>query len=317
MVYDSARHATRRDVVRYGGSAAIVVLAAGCLGDDDDDAADADDDAADDEPADEDAEGVVVGTEAGFPPFEMIEDGEIVGFDIDLTEAVLEEAEGYELEEFRDMEFGSLIPALQDGSIDVIAAAMTITEEREEEIDFSDPYFSADQSVLVAEGADFEPESLEDFDGQAVGAQVGTTGEGVVEEELIEEGRIDDGDYSSYDSYVLAVEDLERGIVDAIVIDEPVGETFADDRAVEVAFVHETGEEFGLGVREDDDDLREAINEGLEAIEEDGTYDDLVAEWFGEPEDDDDEEDGDEDDEAGDDEADDNGNGDDGDDQEG
>lgn len=277
---------TRRDSLRYGGCVALALLTAGYLQDDEDD-----------------AEGVVVGTEAGFPPFEMIEDGEIVGFDVDLTEAVLEEAEGYELEEWRDMEFGSLIPALQDGSIDLIAAAMTITEEREEQIAFSDPYFSADQSVLVAETAEFQPESLEDFDGQAVGAQVGTTGEGVVEEDLIEDGRIDDADYSSYDSYVLAVEDLERGIVDAIVIDEPVGETFADERDVEVAFVHETGEEFGLGVRQEDEDLLEAVNEGLEAIEEDSTYDELVSEWFGEEvdveeEDDEGEEDEDEDDEA-------------------
>ncbi|TYL36257.1 basic amino acid ABC transporter substrate-binding protein [Natronococcus pandeyae] len=300
-------HITRRDALRYGGTTGVVLLAAGCLGEDGDPEAAAEDDeggAEDDDgeiEADEndeengEAEGIVVGTEAGFPPFEMIEDGEIVGFDVDLTEAVLEEAEGYEHEEWQDMEFGSLIPALEDGSIDLIAAAMTITEEREEQIAFTDPYFSADQSVLVAEDADFQPESLEDFDGQTVAAQVGTTGEGVVEEELIEEGRIGEGDYSSYDSYVLAVEDLERGIVEAIVIDEPVGDTFADERNVEVAFTHETGEEFGLGVRQEDDDLREALNEGLATIEEDSTFDDLVAEWFGG--DDADEDDEDEDDE--------------------
>ncbi|WP_255167864.1 basic amino acid ABC transporter substrate-binding protein [Natrononativus amylolyticus] len=276
------RTLTRRDSIQYGGAAALALLTAGYLQED------------------EDAESIVVGTEAGFPPFEMIEDGEIVGFDIDLTEAVLEEAEGYELETWQDMEFGSLIPALQDGSIDVIAAAMTITEEREEEIAFSDPYFSSDQSILVAEGGDFQPESLDDFDGQAVGAQVGTTGEGIVEEDLIEPGLIDDADYSSYDSYVLAVEDLERGIVDAVLIDEPVGETFADEREVEVAFVEETDEEFGLGVRQEDDDLREAINEGLETIEEDSTYDDLISEWFGQ-EDIDEDENGDDEDENGDD----------------
>ncbi|MHC3437098.1 transporter substrate-binding domain-containing protein [Natrialbaceae archaeon A-gly3] len=278
------RTLTRRDTLQYGGGIAALALTAGFLQDD------------------EEVEGVVVGTEAGFPPFEMIEDGEIVGFDVDLTEAVLEEAEGYELEEWRDMEFGSLIPALQDGSIDLIAAAMTITEEREEEIAFSDPYFSADQSVLVAEDADFQPESFEDFDGQTVGSQVGTTGEGVVQEELIEEGRIDDADFSSYDSFVLAVEDLERGIVDAIVIDEPVGETFADDRDVEVAFVFETGEEFGLGVRQDEEELLEAVNEGLETIEEDSTYDELVSEWFGNGVEDDDEDDEDDEDEIEDDE---------------
>lgn len=278
----------RRSYLRLGGGTGLVLLAAGCLGQEEDDGiedengddeADADDDS--DENGATDAEGIVVGTEAGFPPFEMIEDGEIVGFDIDLTEAVLEETDEYELEEWQDIAFDSLIPALQDGSIDVIAAAMTITEEREEQIAFTDPYFSADQSVLVAEDGGFQPDSFEDFDGNTVGAQVGTTGEGVVEDELIEAGHISDADYSSYDSYVLAVEDLERGIVDAIVIDDPVGETFADDRAVEVAFTHETGEEFGLGVRQDDDDLREAMNDGLASLEESSEYDDLVSEWFG------------------------------------
>ncbi|MFC4438323.1 MULTISPECIES: transporter substrate-binding domain-containing protein [Natrialbaceae] len=290
MVDITSDHITRRETLRYGGTTAVALLATGCLGQDDTGEADEDAEnseadagtgAAENGEENGEVESVVVGTEAGFPPFEMIEDGEIVGFDVDLTEAMLEEAQGYELEEWRDLEFGSLIPALEDGSIDVIAAAMTITEEREEQIAFTDPYFSADQSVLVAEGGDFQPESLEDFDGQSVGAQVGTTGEGVVEEELIEAGRIGEGDYASYDSYILAVEDLERGIVDAIVIDEPVGDTFADERNVEVALTHETGEEFGLGVRQEDDDLREALNEGLESIEESSEYEELLSEWFG------------------------------------
>jgi len=260
-----------------GSAAATIALTAGCLGNGDEPEGD------DDElegAADAALETVTAGTEPGFPPFEMVEDGELVGFDVDLLEGALEESGAYELDGWEELEFGSLIPALNEGNIDVIAAAMTITEEREEQIAFSDPYYSAEQSVLVAADGTFQPESFADFDGQSVGAQSGTTGETIVEEELIESGAIDDGEYSSFDSYVLAVEDLERGILDAVVLDEPVGETFADDRDVEVAFVFETGEEFGLGVRQDDTELLEALNEGIAALEDAGTYDELVAEWF-------------------------------------
>ncbi|WP_254766233.1 basic amino acid ABC transporter substrate-binding protein [Salinilacihabitans rarus] len=222
---------------------------------------------------------IVAGTAPGFPPFEMTEDGDLVGFDVDLLEAVVEETD-YELTEWQEFDFDTLIQALQSGNIDVIAAAMTITEERQEQIAFSDPYYSADQSVLVAEGGDFQPGSLEDLDGRTVGAQSGTTGEEVVQNDLIDEGVIGEGDYTSYDNYVLAVEDLERGLIDAVILDQPVGQTFESNRDVEVAFTFETGEEYGFGVRQDDGDLQSALSEGIAAVEESGEYDEITEKWF-------------------------------------
>ena len=224
---------------------------------------------------------IIAGTAPGFEPFEMTRDGELVGFDIDHLEAVVEETD-YTLASWNEYEFDSLIPALENGNIDVIAAAMTITEERQESIAFTDPYYSADQSVLVQSGADFQPESLEDLEGSQVGAQSGTTGETVVQEQLIDEGLISEDDYTSYDNYVLAVQDLERGLIDAIVIDEPVGNSFQEDHDVEVAFTHETDEQYGLGVRQGDDDLREALNEGIAAVQESSQYEEITQEWFGE-----------------------------------
>ena len=79
---------------------------------------------------------LTAGTAPGFPPFEMKEGGDLVGFDIDLLEAVVENADGYELDGWEEFEFSSLIPALQNGNIDVIAAGMTINEKRDETIDF-------------------------------------------------------------------------------------------------------------------------------------------------------------------------------------
>ncbi|MCL9814225.1 basic amino acid ABC transporter substrate-binding protein [Natranaeroarchaeum aerophilus] len=263
------RFVDRRNYMKLAGAASIAGLA-GCLEGDDENGEEADGENT-----------IVAGTAPGFPPFEMVEDGELVGFDIDLLEAVVDETE-YELAEWEQLEFDSLIPALDNGNIDVIAAAMTISEERQEQIAFSDPYYSSDQSILVQTGGDFQPESLDDFEGQTVGAQSGTTGETVVRDDLIEAGIIDEGDYTSFDNYVLAVEDLESGLIDAVVLDEPVAETFEAERDVEVAFVYETGEEYGFGIRQEDEDLQAALSDGVAAVEESSEYEEITSTWFGE-----------------------------------
>ena len=256
---------SRRTYLKLTGASSVAGLSAtaGCLGGGDE------------------SQTITPGTAPGFPPFEMKEDGELVGFDVDLLEAVVAETD-YELGEWEEFEFGSLIPALQNERIDAIAAAMTINEDRKEQIAFSDPYWESDQSVLVREGGDFQPSDWPEFEGMAVGAQSGTTGAGVVKDQLINEGIISEDDYSSYGSYVLAVEDLENGNIDAIVIDNPVAETFAADRDVAVAFVHETGEQFGFGIRQGESELQTALNEGLKAVKEGGEYGQLKKTWFAE-----------------------------------
>ncbi len=220
---------------------------------------------------------IVPGTSAGFPPFEYIEGGELVGFDVSLAEEVVTEA-GQDLGEWSDISFESLIPSLVDGQIDLIAAGMTITEDRQETIAFTDPYWESNQSVLVQEGGDFQPGSVADLGEASVGAQAGTTGEGEVEG-LVEEGTISGDAVRRYDNYTLAVQDLENGNVDAIIIDQPVAENFSSDRAVSVAFVIETGEEFGMGVRQDYERLSD-LNDAIATVKENGSYDDLVTEWF-------------------------------------
>ncbi len=222
---------------------------------------------------------IVAGTASGFPPFELKKDGELQGFDIDLLEAVVEETD-YTLEQWDDLDsFDSLIPSLTSNKIDVIAAAMTITEDRDQTIDFSDPYYSANQSVLVKAGSDFQPGSLEDLPGNKVGSQKGTTGEGIITG-MIEDGDFKESNYKGYDTYVLAVTDLENDNIDAVILDEPVAASFASERDVEVAFTHETGEQYGFGVRTDDDDLQEALNEGLQAVRDNGTYEQITKDWF-------------------------------------
>ena len=252
------RRLDRRSYLKAVGAAGTTAVVAGCLDDDDDNV-------------------INPGTASGFPPFEFTEDGELVGFDIDLAEEVIERA-GYEVGEWTDIEFDSLIPSLTEGNIDMIAAAMTITDERAETIAFSSPYYEADQAVLVADDGEFSPDSLDDLEGQIVGAQSGTTGQGQLDE-LIEDGIVDEDDSRQYENYTLGVQDLEADNVDALILDIPVAQNFSESRNVVVAFRIETGEEYGFGLRQDDPRIDD-LNAALEEIQDDGTYDDLVDEWF-------------------------------------
>ena len=228
----------------------------------------------------ESAPTITAGTAPGFPPFEMKEGGDLVGFDIDLLEAVVDETD-YQFEGWEEFEFDSLTPALVNENIDVIAAGMTINDDRDESIDFSEPYYSSDQAIVVRAEGSFSPGSLSDLADRSIGAQKGTTGEEEVQNELVGD-EISENQYNAYDNYVLAVQDLQNGNVDAVVIDVPVAETFATNRPVEIAFVSETGEQFGFGVRDGDSDRQTALNEGLAAVQDNGTYEELAQKWFGE-----------------------------------
>jgi polar amino acid transport system substrate-binding protein len=225
-------------------------------------------------------ETVVPATAPGFPPFEMKnDDGELVGFDVDLLSAVVETV-GLTLGEWEEFEFDSLIPALKNDRADVVAAAMTITSERDASVDFSNPYYSADQAILVADESDFSASELGDLAGAAVGAQEGTTGAGVVQEQLVKPGDLSESNFNTYGSYVLAVEDLVNGNIDAVVVDTPVANTFAANRAVSVAFTYETGEQYGFAVAEGDSDLQTSLNDGLQSVRNDGTYKELTEKYF-------------------------------------
>ena len=261
----------RRSYLTAVGAAGTTTLVAGCTGDG------GEEDSASNEGGETEAEVINPGTAPGFPPFEYTEESELVGFDIDLAEAAIERA-GYQMGEWTELEFDSLIPSLTQGNIDMVAAAMTITADRDETIDFSDPYYEANQSVLVSEESDLNPESLDDLTGLIVGSQSGTTGEEEVDG-LVEDGTITEENTRQYDNYTLAVGDLESGNVDAIILDIPVAENFADSRAVTVSFEIETGESYGFGFQQGDSNI-EAINDALQEIQDDGTYDDLVTEYF-------------------------------------
>ena len=222
---------------------------------------------------------VIIGTSADFPPFEYLDDdGTIIGFDIDMTKAILEDL-GYTVE-VKDITFDSLIPSLQTGKIDVIAAAMTITDEREEQVDFTDPYYEADQSVLVINTSTIVLNNIIDLQNYTVGSQTGTTGAAWVEEHLVDNGTMDEQNFSRYDTYTLAVLDLLNENIDAVVLDKPVAEAFMENKDVKIIKTIITGESYGLAVQSGDTKLLEDLNDGLETLMDSDEWITLIETYF-------------------------------------
>jgi polar amino acid transport system substrate-binding protein len=229
--------------------------------------------------ADDAMNSLIVGTSADFPPFEYIDEtGTIVGFDIEMVTKILED-EGYTVE-VQDIAFDSLIPSLQNGKIDVIAAAMTITEEREQQIDFSYPYYNADQSVLLKEGADIYLTASQDLQYYTVGAQIGSVGASWIQENLIDNGYMNEDDFKRYETYTLAFLDLVNGNIDAIVLDKTVAESYVKNQNVEIIMTIITNKAYGIGVKHGDAELLDKINIGLENFIESDSWDNLIMYYF-------------------------------------
>lgn len=222
---------------------------------------------------------IIVGTSADFPPFEYVDNNNnIIGFDIDLIKSILTD-QGYTVE-VQDMAFDSLVASLQAGKIDVIAAGMSIEPGREEEIDFSDPYFEADQSVLIKTGSGIVVNSTDDLINLTIGAQTGTTGAAWIETNLIDEGLMDENLLKQYETYTLAILDLINQNLDAIILDKPVALFFEEEEDFIVTYTIVTGESYGFGVEEGNLDLLNDINEGLQNIQNSEEWTNLVKKYF-------------------------------------
>ncbi len=220
-----------------------------------------------------------VGTSPDFPPFEYVaKNGSIVGFDIDLIRLLAKKI-GYDDIEIVTMDFDSLIPALKQGKFDVIAAGMTITPEREKEVSFTKPYWNANQAILVRKDSDFKPKSLDDLAGKTVGVQTGTTGEYYVEDYINKTGI--NIEVKTYSSFVLAVQDLVNGRIDAVVVDTPVAKMFEKQYPVVVSGIIETGEQYGFAVRKEDTQLLNELNKALEEVMNSPEWEKLVEKYFG------------------------------------
>ena len=228
----------------------------------------------------EEAQVLKVVTEATFAPFESTEDGneEIIGFDPDMMAAIAED-QGLTLE-WVNMEFDSLIPALEAGEGDIICAGMNkLAGDRAEKADFGDTYFESDLMLLVKADSDIAGIDAVSSD-MKLASQIGTTGGDMVQE-MQEDGKIAAGVVLNQwtDCYL----QLQNGEVDGVIVDKPVGEAYLKAHGDIAKFAGDKfgeHEEFAFAVKKGNTELLEKLNTGLANIKESGKYDELVDKWF-------------------------------------
>ena len=258
---------------------ALVMLAAAC-GEEDAEEPTEPGDAAE-SPADEDAlpefetleDGVLtVASDIPYPPFEFRRGGELVGFDVDLIEEV---ASRLNLEtNVIDTSFDTIFSQLAGGRFDVVIAASTITPERAEEVNFSDGYYNAQQSLTVQSEAGIG--GVADLEsGMTVAVQNGTTGKAWAEENLP-----DGVDIRAFPEGPDGYTALEAGDVDGVINDEPTAiAEIAERPGLEVIETIDTGEVYGIAVDPANEELLEAINFVLAEMVEDGTYEEIYSRY--------------------------------------
>ncbi|GAB4412559.1 MAG: hypothetical protein Kow00106_07210 [Anaerolineae bacterium] len=220
---------------------------------------------------------VVIGTNAEYPPFEYVDEaGNIVGFDPDLVAEIAKRA-GFEVK-LVNTRWDGIFVALASGEFDMVASAATITDEREEIVDFSKPYFYASQRIAVLESRASEIQGVEDLAGLRVAVQAGTTGDIYASEEIpgVEVVR--------YDEITLAFQALASGDVDAVINDGPVSADIIEKNPELGAVLVGpplSEEYYGIAVQPTKPELLDAVNKALAEIIADGTYEQLYLKWFG------------------------------------
>lgn len=217
---------------------------------------------------------LTVGSDTSFPPFESMNGDVAEGFDVDLMAAIAKELSL--TSKFQTEGFDTLIPTLKaGGKFDVAASAMTITDERKQEIDFSDPYIDSNQSIAVRK--DFKYTDETSLSGKKVGAQAGTTGLDWAKENL------KGAQIVEFKTATDALSALQAGNVDAVVNDLPVTAYLVKDASKGLVIAKEipTGEQYGFAVSKDNPELTKAINDALAKLKSNGEYDNIYAKWFG------------------------------------
>lgn len=221
---------------------------------------------------------LTVVAELGFAPFEYMDEktGEPVGFDVDVINAVAEKM-GLTASYLPNQKFDTLVPIIkQGGKADVSIAAITITDERMESVDFSEPYLDSNQAIVVAKGSSETEETLNDASKQVV-CQGGTTGDEWIGENLPDATRV------PVDDVTAALTGVQTGLYQAMVVDLPVASYMLAQSFSDLEIVKEipTGEQYGIAVSKDNPELTQAVNKALEDMKSDGTMKEIETKWFG------------------------------------
>jgi len=224
------------------------------------------------------------GIDAAFPPFSYIDkDGEPTGFDVEVIKWIANEM-GFDVK-IVPVDWDAIIPTLKIGNIDLIASGMTINPEREQQVDFTDPYWKINLAVVVREVAGEDGALVPQYNvfsavtpGKTIGVQRGTTAQTWLQENMINKGV--DIKLKLYDNFLLAIEDLLIGRIDSAVIDGPTAQSAIADRKAIIVGTINTGEIYGYAVRKGDTELLDLLNEGLKRLQASPKWEELVNEWL-------------------------------------
>ena len=205
---------------------------------------------------------LVMATNATFPPYEYVDGEDYAGIDVELAQAIADEL-GMELE-IQDIDFNSIIPAIESGKADVGIAGMTKTPEREKNVNFSESYATGIQSIIVKEDSDIA--SPDDLEGVKIGVQESTTGHIYCEDDYGADNVI------AYTAGANAIEALKTGKVDAVVIDnQPAKEFVKANEGLKVLDTDYVEEEYAIAIAKDNEELLEKVNGVIKQMKEDGS----------------------------------------------
>ncbi len=220
----------------------------------------------------------VVGTDAAYAPFESVAPGgAIEGFDVDVVKAVAAKA-GIEVK-FINTPWEGIFKTLDTGERDMVVSAVTITDERKQTMDFSAPYFNANQLIAVKDSS--KVAKFDDLKTLKIGVQTGTTGDEVVQKLV---GKTNTN-IKRFESTPLALKELEAGGVAAVVADNGVVQHYIQNNPAakfkSVSDASFTPEQYGIAMKKGNADLAKKVNDALAAIKADGSYDAIHVKYFG------------------------------------
>ena len=213
---------------------------------------------------------LIMATNAYFEPYEYYEGDAVVGIDAEIAQAIADKM-GMTLK-IEDMEFDSIIAAVNSGKAHIGVAGMTVTEDRLENVDFSDSYTTATQVIIVQEGSEIA--GADDLEGKKVGVQLGTTGD-------IFAADIKDVQLEQYNKGMDAVQALANGMIDAVIIyNEPAKQIVAKAEGLTILEEEFVTEEYAIAVAKGNEELLDDINKALDAIIADGTVKGIVDKYI-------------------------------------
>ena len=214
---------------------------------------------------------LVMATNAYFPPYEFYEGEDIVGIDAEIAQAIADKL-GLELV-IEDMEFDSIITAVNEGGADIGIAGMTVTDERKKSVDFTSSYATGIQSIIVSEGSSIK--SVDDLTGKKIGVQLGTTGDIYASDDYGSDNVI------QYDKGTEAIVALQGGDVDCVIIDnEPAKAFVAANTGLKILDTEYAIEEYAIAVSKENTELLANINKALKELTEDGTLQKVVDKYI-------------------------------------